>query len=132
MKNISVIGSGTMGNGISHTFAQFGYNVSLIDISREALDKAVNTISKNLDRQVSKGSITDDDKKTTLSNIKTYTVLSEGVSNADLVIEAATENVNIKLDLFRDLDKITPEHTILASNTSSISITKIAAVTGRA
>ena len=132
MKNIAVIGSGTMGNGIAHTFAQFGYNVALIDISQPALDKALGTISKNLDRIVAKGTITEADKANTLKNISTHTVIAEGVKNADLVVEAATENVEIKLNIFRELDKICRATTILASNTSSISITKIGAVTKRA
>jgi 3-hydroxybutyryl-CoA dehydrogenase len=132
MKNIAVIGSGTMGNGIAHTFAQFGYQVALIDISQPALDKAIATISKNLDRIVVKGSITEADKASTLKNISTYTVMADGVKNADLVVEAATENVEIKLNIFRELDKVCPANTILASNTSSISITKIGAVTKRA
>ena len=132
MKNIAVIGSGTMGNGIAHTFAQKGYNVAMIDISAPALEKAMATISKNLDRIVAKGTITEADKAATLKNITTYTTMAEGVKNADLVVEAATENVEIKLNIFRELEKICPPHTILASNTSSISITKIAAVTKRA
>jgi 3-hydroxybutyryl-CoA dehydrogenase len=132
MKNIAVIGSGTMGNGIAHTFAQFGYQVALIDVSQHALDKALLTIAKNLDRIVAKGAITEADKAATLKNITTYTVMADGVKNADLVVEAATENVEIKLSIFRDLDQLCPEHTILASNTSSISITKIGAVTKRA
>ena len=132
MKNIAVIGSGTMGNGIAHTFAQYGYNVALIDISQPALDKALATISKNLDRIVAKGTITEADKAQTLKNITAYTQMAEGVKNADLVVEAATENVEIKLNIFRELDKLCPPHTILASNTSSISITKIGAVTKRA
>jgi 3-hydroxybutyryl-CoA dehydrogenase len=132
MKNIAVIGSGTMGNGIAHTFAQFGYNVAMIDISQPALDKAIATISKNLDRIVAKGTITEAEKAQTLKNITTYTAIADGVKNADLVVEAATENVEIKLNIFRELDKICPPHTILASNTSSISITKIGAVTKRA
>jgi len=132
MKNIAVIGSGTMGNGIAHTFAQCGYQVALIDISQPALEKALATISKNLDRIVAKGTITEDDKSKTLQNITTYTVMAEGVKNAHLVVEAATENVEIKLNIFRELDKICGEKTILASNTSSISITKIGAVTKRA
>src|ERR1043165_8704950 len=131
MKNIAVIGSGTMGNGIAHTFAQFGYNVALIDISQPDLDKALATISKNLDRIVAKGTITEADKASTLKNITTYTALADGVKNADLVVEAATENVEIKLNIFRDLDKLCGPNTILASNTSSISITKIGAVTKR-
>jgi 3-hydroxybutyryl-CoA dehydrogenase len=132
MKNIAVIGSGTMGNGIAHTFAQQGYAVALIDISKPALDKALITISKNLDRIVAKGAITEAQKENTLKNITIHTVMAAGVANADLVVEAATENVEIKLNIFRELDKICPENTILASNTSSISITRIGAVTKRA
>lgn len=131
MKNIAVIGSGTMGNGIAHTFAQQGYSVALIDISKPALDKALITISKNLDRIVAKGAITEAQKESTLKNISIHTVMAVGVANADLVVEAATENVEIKLNIFRELDKICPENTILASNTSSISITRIGAVTKR-
>lgn len=131
MKNIAVIGSGTMGNGIAHVFAQHGYKVSMIDINQNALEKALATISKNLDRQVSKGLLSETDKTNTLANIETFTSTEDGVKNVDLVVEAATENVNIKLDIFRELDKLCPEHTILASNTSSISITKIGAVTSR-
>lgn len=131
MKNIAVIGSGTMGNGIAHTFAQHGFNVALIDISKPALEKALATISKNLDRIVAKGGITEAQKESTLKNITIHTVLEVGVSNADLVVEAATENIEIKLNIFRELDKVCPETTILASNTSSISITKIASVTKR-
>jgi 3-hydroxybutyryl-CoA dehydrogenase len=131
MKNITVIGSGTMGNGIAHTFAQFGYSVSLVDISQEALNKALSTIGKNLDRQVAKGSLTEEQKQSCLKNISTYTQLSDGAKNADLVVEAASENSEVKLKIFRELDQICPSHTILASNTSSISITKIAAATQR-
>jgi len=131
MKNIAVIGSGTMGNGIAHTFAQFGYNVALIDISEKALEKGIATISKNLDRQVSKGTLTEEEKSATLARIKSVTSLKEGVENVDLVVEAATENVELKLQLFRDIDSFANENTILATNTSSISITKIAAVTNR-
>ena len=131
MKNISVIGAGTMGNGIAHTFAQYGYSVTLIDISQEALDKAVATITKNLDRMVAKEKISEQDKATTLSNINTGTDLAAGVSNADLVVEAATENVDLKLKIFQDMDNNAPANCILATNTSSISITKIAAVTSR-
>ena len=131
MKHISVIGGGTMGNGIAHTFAQKGYQVSLIDIKQVFVDKALQTIEANLDRQVKKGTIDEAAKSKTLSNIKTYTELEKGVYDADLVVEAASENVNIKLEIFRNLDKFCPEHTILASNTSSISITKIASVTKR-
>ena len=131
MKNITVIGSGTMGNGIAHTFAQFGYSVSLVDINEVALQKALVTIAKNIDRQVTKGTLTEENKVATLSNIKTFTVLEEAVVNADLVVEAASENVNVKLSIFKQLDEICPANTILASNTSSISITQIAAATKR-
>lgn len=131
MEQISVIGGGTMGNGIAHVFAQNGFKVNLIDIKQEVLDKALATINKNLDRMVAKEKITDDQKDQTLTNIQTHTSLESGVSNADLVVEAAIENVEIKLDLFRQLDKLTPAGCILASNTSSISITKIGSVTTR-
>lgn len=131
MKNISVIGAGTMGNGIAHVFAQHGYTVSLVDISQDALDKAIATISKNLDRMVKKEKITEDDKVNTLNNITTYTDMKTGVGNADLVVEAATENVDLKLKIFKDLDAFAPAEAILGTNTSSISITKIAAVTNR-
>ncbi|OHX65184.1 3-hydroxyacyl-CoA dehydrogenase family protein [Flammeovirga pacifica] len=131
MKNISVIGSGTMGNGIAHVFAQSGYKVSLVDISNEALEKALKTINKNLDRLLAKEKISEETKKATLDNLSTYTDMKEGVSNADLVVEAASENIDIKLSIFKQLDELTPSHTILASNTSSISITKIGAVTKR-
>ncbi|UYZ60306.1 3-hydroxybutyryl-CoA dehydrogenase [Hymenobacter latericus] len=131
MLNVAVIGSGTMGNGIAHVFAQYGFPVTLIDINQAALDKAVLTITKNLDRQVTKGSLTEDDKTATLGRLRPSTSLAEGVREAGLVVEAATENVTIKLDLFRQLDELTPADCILASNTSSISITKIAAATKR-
>ena len=131
MKNIAVIGSGTMGNGIAHVFAQHGYKVALIDISKEALDKAVATISKNLDRIITKGTITKTDKDNTLKNITCYTELIKGIKDSDLVVEAATENIETKLNIFRELDKNCSPNTILASNTSSISITKIASVTKR-
>ncbi|MBE5321425.1 3-hydroxybutyryl-CoA dehydrogenase [Pedobacter sp. MR2016-19] len=131
MKQIAVIGSGTMGNGIAHTFAQFNYKVNLIDINQTALDKAIQTITKNLDRQVAKGTLTEDDKASTLNNISTYTSIKDGVQSSDLIVEAATENVDLKLKIFKDLDEYAPAHAILASNTSSISITQIAAVTGR-
>ncbi|WP_425638680.1 3-hydroxybutyryl-CoA dehydrogenase [Algoriphagus yeomjeoni] len=131
MKNISVIGSGTMGNGIAHVFAQHGYDVSLIDIKQEFLDKSLATITKNLDRQVGKGLISEEDKSAALARIQTFTVLEKGVNTADLVVEAATENMDIKLDLFRQIDQFSPDSAILASNTSSISITKIAAATKR-
>ena len=131
MKNIAVIGAGTMGNGIAHTFAQFGYKVQLIDVSEKALEKGVATITKNLDRMVAKETISENEKNETLQNIQTYTSIKEGVQYAGLVIEAATENTELKLNIFRDLDSICAEDTILATNTSSISITKIAAVTSR-
>ncbi|MFO7746125.1 MAG: 3-hydroxybutyryl-CoA dehydrogenase [Psychroflexus sp.] len=131
MKNISIIGAGTMGNGIAHTFAQFDYKVNLIDVSKDSLDKGIATITRNLDRMVNKEKISEDDKKRTLANISTHTSIADGAKNADLVVEAATENEKIKLDIFRELDKICPSEAILASNTSSIPITKIAAVTER-
>lgn len=131
MKNVAVIGAGTMGNGIAHTFAQFGYKVQLIDISQESLDRGIATITKNLDRMVAKERISEEDKNNTLGNITTYTSLKEGVEYAGLVVEAATENLDLKLRIFKDLDELCPEDTILASNTSSISITQIAAVTSR-
>ncbi|RFP64927.1 3-hydroxybutyryl-CoA dehydrogenase [Hymenobacter lapidiphilus] len=129
--NVAVIGSGTMGNGIAHVFAQHGFTVALIDINQPALDKGMATIGKNLDRQVSKGSLAEADKTATLGRITTYTSLSEGVLQADLVVEAATENVELKLNIFREIDQYAPEQAILATNTSSISITRIAAVTKR-
>ena len=131
MKNVAVIGAGTMGNGIAHTFAQFDYRVQLIDVSQTALDKGMATIGKNLDRMVAKEKISEEDKNRTLSNITTYTSIEEGVEYASLVVEAATENLDLKLKIFRDLDNYCPEDTILASNTSSISITEIAAATSR-
>ena len=131
MKNISVIGSGTMGNGIAHTFAQNGFKVQLIDISEEALKKGIATISKNLDRMVAKEKITEQDKAETLENISTFTDITQGVEYANLVIEAATENVDLKLKIFKQLDVDCPDDTILATNTSSISITQIAAATSR-
>ena len=131
MKNIAVIGSGTMGNGIAHTFAQFGFKVALIDISEQSLQKGLATITKNLDRQVAKETITEVQKQTTLDNITTYTSIEQGVKDCELVVEAATENIELKLNIFRDLDKFAPENAILASNTSSIYITKIASVTNR-
>tara|TARA_B110000046_G_scaffold78688_1_gene86792 strand:- start:14959 stop:15879 length:921 start_codon:yes stop_codon:yes gene_type:complete len=131
MKNVAVIGAGTMGNGIAHIFAQFGFEVSLIDISQDSLDKALKTITKNLDRLVAKERLTEAQKEQTLSNLKTFTKLEEGVKSADLVVEAATENIDIKLSIFKTLDEVCPPKTILASNTSSISITKIGSVTNR-
>ena len=132
MKNIAVIGAGTMGNGIAHTFAQFDYKVTLIDISKSALNKGLETITTNLDRMVNRERITEEDKTRTLANITTFTDLEQGVKNADLVVEAATENLELKLKIFKNLDEITKPETILASNTSSISITKIASATKRA
>lgn len=129
MKNIAVIGSGTMGNGIAHVFAQYGYSVCLIDISEDALKKATATIDKNLNRQVEKGLLTEENKKQALANLTTTTFLKEGVKDADLVVEAATENLELKLKIFKEVDESTKPGTILASNTSSISITKIASVT---
>ena len=131
MKNIAVIGAGTMGNGIAHVFAQFGYRVNLIDVSQASLDKALATIGKNLDRQLAKEAITESEKQNTLSNLTTFTSLVEGVKGVDLVVEAATENIDLKLQIFKELDAATSENVILATNTSSISITKIAAVTNR-
>jgi 3-hydroxybutyryl-CoA dehydrogenase len=132
MNNISVIGAGTMGNGIAHVFAQNGFNVTIVDISLAQLDRAVATITKNLDRQVSKGSITEEQKISTLEKINTNSNIIDGVKEADLVIEAATENQELKLKIFEELDKYAPKTAILATNTSSISITKIAAATNRA
>ena len=131
MKNIAVIGAGTMGNGIAHTFAQFNYKVHLIDISQTSLDKGIATISKNLDRMVLKEKISEADKIETLSNITTFTMLAEGVKNVDLVVEAATENTVLKTKIFKELDAVCAKNTILATNTSSISITQIAAATNR-
>jgi len=131
MKNITVIGAGTMGNGIAHVFAQSGFNVSLVDISQDSLDRAIATIGKNLDRLIKKERISEEDKANTLGNITTFTALEEGAKTADLVVEAATENVDVKLSIFKNMDKFAPENAILATNTSSISITKIAAVTSR-
>ena len=131
IKNIAVIGSGTMGNGIAHTFAQFGFPVVLIDINDEALDRALATITKNLDRQVAKGTITAEEKEATILNISKSTIMRTGVADADLIVEAATENLDLKLKIFTDLDAFAQPHAILASNTSSISITQIAAATNR-
>mgnify|MGYP000374214406 FL=1 len=131
MKNVAVIGAGAMGNGIAHTFAQFDYKVQLIDISEQSLKKGITTISRNLDRMVAKEKISEGDKQRTLNNITTYTNLEEGVEYASLVVEAATENLELKLKIFRDLEKFCPDDTILATNTSSISITQIASVTSR-
>ena len=131
MKNISVIGAGTMGNGIAHVFAQHDFKVILIDISQQQLDKALATITRNFDRQVSKGSVTEEQKQKSLSNITTRTELAQGVQNAELIIEAAIENEDLKLKIFKQLDEMAPPECILATNTSSISVTKIAAATKR-
>ena len=132
MKNVAVIGAGTMGNGIAHVFAQFGYKVNLIDVSAPALEKALATIAKNLDRQVAKGSLTEEEKAATMNNLTTFTAVKEGVHGVQLVVEAATENIDLKLKIFKELDEVTDPSVILATNTSSISITKIASVTNRA
>ena len=131
MNNITVLGAGTMGNGIAHVFAQNNFKVNLVDISSEALENAIKTISKNLDRMVAKEKISDDDKNSTLNNLSTTNSIENGVKEADLVVEAATENTALKIKIFKELDELCPEKTILATNTSSISITKIAAVTNR-
>jgi len=131
MKKVAVIGAGTMGNGIAHTFAQCGYEISLIDISEDSLERGMKTIEKNLDRMVKKEKISEDDKQNTLANITTFTAMTDGVVGVDLVVEAATENMDIKLKIFTQLDEICAENVILASNTSSISITKIGAATKR-
>ncbi len=131
MKNIAVIGAGTMGNGIAHVFAQNGYKVNLIDISQASLDNGMATISRNLDRMVAKEKILEKDKEEALQNITAYNTLSKGVLNTDLVIEAATENLDLKLKIFKELDEICPAEVVLATNTSSISITQIAAATKR-
>ncbi len=131
IKNIAVIGAGTMGNGIAHVFAQNNFLVNLVDVSQDNLDKAINTIRKNLDRQVAKNFISVEIKDKTITNISTFTSMKDGVAKSDLVIEAATENENIKLKIFKELDQMAPENCILATNTSSISITKIASATKR-
>jgi len=131
MKNVAVIGAGTMGNGIAHTFAQSGFKVQLIDINEKLLNKGIKTITKNLDRMVAKGTISEAKKQETLGNITTFDTITEGVEYASLVIEAATENLELKLNIFKQLDKDCPDDTILATNTSSISITQIASVTSR-
>jgi 3-hydroxybutyryl-CoA dehydrogenase len=131
MKNIAVIGAGTMGNGIAHVFAQNGYKVNLIDISEESLDRGLKTIVRNLDRMIAKEKINEVDKSNTLANIETFSDLSKGTSNVDLVVEAATERLDLKLGIFKELDALCAANTILATNTSSISITQIAAVTKR-
>ena len=132
IKNVSVIGAGTMGNGIAHVFAQSGFTVNLIDVNPSQLQRAIANIGKNFDRQIAKGTITEEQKKAALDNITTVADIAEGVKNASLVVEAATENVELKLNIFKQIDAAAPEGCILATNTSSISITKIAAVTNRA
>src|SRR6187200_2543120 len=132
MKNISVIGAGTMGNGIAHVFAQNGFKVSIVDVSLTQLDRAIANISKNFDRQIAKGTTTEEQKKIALANISIFSKINDGVKDADLVVEAATENIELKLKIFEEVDKFAPKQAILASNTSSISITKIANATGRA
>lgn len=131
MKKITVIGGGTMGNGIAHVFAQFGYDVTLVDVAQTALDKAMSSIAGNLDRQIKKGTLSEDEKTATLARIQPVTDLKTGVAAADLVVEAATENINLKLKIFADMDQFAPANAILATNTSSISITRIAAATQR-
>ncbi len=131
IKHITVIGAGTMGNGIAHVFAMNGFAVNLVDISSEALDRALSTIEKNLDRMIKKEKISEEDKNNTLNKITKYTDLGKGVADADLVVEAATENIELKLKIFSQIDELSPEKAILATNTSSISITRIAAVTKR-
>ncbi len=131
IKNVSVIGAGTMGNGIAHVFAQNNFDVNLIDVNAGQLEKALQTISKNFDRQVSKGTISEDVKKNALAHITTFTSIKDGVQHADIVVEAATENIELKLKIFKEVDENAPASAILASNTSSISITKIASVTKR-
>lgn len=131
MKNITVIGAGTMGNGIAHTFAQAGFQVNLADISQAALEKGVKTIETNLDRIIAKGNLTEEQKKATLANINSFTSIAEAVKNADLIVEAATENLELKLKIFQEIDEHAPENCILSTNTSSISITKIASATKR-
>ncbi|OCW72025.1 3-hydroxybutyryl-CoA dehydrogenase [Elizabethkingia anophelis] len=130
-KNIVVIGAGTMGNGIAHTFAQTGFKVNLVDVSQEALDKGIKTITTNLDRIIAKGNLTEEEKANTLANISTFTALEDAVKDADLIVEAATENIDLKLKIFQQMDAAAPADCILATNTSSISITKIASVTSR-
>jgi 3-hydroxybutyryl-CoA dehydrogenase len=131
IKTVTVIGSGTMGNGICHVFAQSGFKVHMMDIRQEALDKAIGTIGKNMDRQVSKGSLSEEEKTAALGRISTYTDMAEAVKDADLVVEAATENIDLKIKIFQELDKLAPANCILASNTSSISLTRIASFTKR-
>lgn len=131
IKNITVVGSGTMGNGIAHVFAQAGFQVSMMDIRQEALDKALATIAKNMDRQIAKGALTEEAKSAALANITTFTEMAQAVADADLIVEAATENIDLKVKIFRQLDELAPAKSILASNTSSISLTLIASHTKR-
>lgn len=131
LKIVTVVGSGTMGNGICHVFAQCGFNVHMMDINQAAMDKAIATIGKNMDRQIAKSLLTEEAKAQALANISTYTDMAEAVKDADIVIEAASENIDLKIKIFQELDKLCPEHTILATNTSSISITRIASYTKR-
>jgi len=131
IQKVSVIGAGTMGNGIAHVFAQNGFTLNLIDVNATQLEKALQTITKNFDRQIAKGGVTEEQKQKALTNIITFTDIAEGVQHAELVVEAATENTELKLKIFKQLDEVAPEETVLASNTSSISITKIAAATKR-
>lgn len=131
MKNVTVIGAGTMGNGIAHVFAQSGFNVHLVDVKQSNLDKALATIKKNLGRMVQKERITEADKDQALANVETFTDLKKAIANADIAVEAATENVDLKLKIFKSMDELAPEHCLLATNTSSISITEIAAATAR-
>jgi 3-hydroxybutyryl-CoA dehydrogenase len=132
LKNIAVIGAGTMGNGIAHVFAQNGFAVNLIDVNAGQLDKALQIIQKNFDRQIAKGAATEEQKKSALANLTTYTDMAQGVKEAHLVVEAATENIDLKLNIFKQLDNLAPSQALLATNTSSISITRMAAVTKRA
>jgi len=131
MNKIAVIGAGTMGNGIAHVFAQSGFSVALIDVQQAQLDKALATIGKNFDRQIAKGSVSEEQKTSALGNIRTFTSIAEGVKDAELVVEAATENIDLKLSIFRQLDEAAPRGCVLATNTSSISITRMAAATNR-
>ncbi|KIA83286.1 3-hydroxybutyryl-CoA dehydrogenase [Kaistella solincola] len=130
-KNIVVIGAGTMGNGIAHTFAQKGFQVKLVDVSDEALQKGLKTITGNLDRMIAKGNLSEEEKTGTLGQISTFTKLEDAAGDADLIVEAATENIDLKLKIFKQMDELAPQNCILATNTSSISITKIASVTSR-
>jgi 3-hydroxybutyryl-CoA dehydrogenase len=131
IKTVSVIGAGTMGNGIVHVFSQFGFKVHMIDIAQASLDRAMGNITKNMERQISKGSLTEEQKEKALNNITTFTDLGEGIKDADLIIEAATESIDLKMKIFKDIDRLAPAHAILASNTSSISITRIGSHTSR-